>query len=151
MAQLSFMRRMRLALRLDTSHNELLEQLRTIIRDEAPRYRVANSVVVPKLAISSGPIAGTGESFDAPISARYREKKRKQTGVNATLAAANATRVSINPLSEDAAALTRALAQADRPEINYNGNPDDWWRHQKYQSGIWKKIGKDKPATPRRI
>ena len=224
MAQLPLARRLRLALRLDTGHTELLEQLRAIYRDEPPRrHRKPSAPLnpvergdnggVPRLhlggarhpaspprrhlaparlaptppppphlalsprpasphltpeatvvsteiseSVSSSSAATTGlDVFESRLvgrrdSARGREKHRRETRVNAVLAAANATRVT-GMGDNTAMSLTRQLAAADTPMYTFgqDGIGTQWWKQHKYQSGIWKNLGKEKPSTPRRV
>lgn len=175
-AQLPLARRLRLALRLDTGHTELLEQLRAIYRDEPPRrHRKPSAPLnpvergdnggVPRLhlgetseSVSSSSAATTGlDVFESRLvgrrdSARGREKHRRETRVNAVLAAANATRVT-GMGDNTAMSLTRQLAAADTPMYTFgqDGIGTQWWKQHKYQSGIWKNLGKEKPSTPRRV
>ena len=118
-------------------HAEPLEQLRTIYRDEPPKWERkgdhrAASVVIPRLAVAGAPCAPARaprvrtaptsacphavaevdaervsrrnstdlDSFEPPHTARGREKHRRETEVNAVLAAANATRVSLGTANE---------------------------------------------------
>tara|TARA_B110001452_G_scaffold163244_1_gene136081 strand:- start:137 stop:1573 length:1437 start_codon:yes stop_codon:yes gene_type:complete len=162
-AQLSFTRRLRIALRLETSHSELLEQLRAIIRDEEPRWRKVSAVRpstrqtisgVPKLSLARASEHNNAEpGFEAPFSARGREAQRRQTGVHAVLAAANATRASMAVGPDASVDLTYQLAQLEKPLYQYgnDGPGDAWWKHAKYQSNMWKHVSNEKPSTPRRI
>ena len=162
-AQLNFTRRLRIALHLETSHSELLEQLRAIIRDEEPRWRKASTVrpstrqtvsAVPKLSLAEVSECNTTEpGFEAPFSARGREQQRRQTGVHAVLAAANATRVGMVSNVDPSVDLTYQLAQLEKPLYLYGnvGVEREWWKHAKYKSNMWKRSSRSVLASHVRL
>jgi len=146
-AALPMLKRLRLALGRDASHSKVLGHLRCIILDEAPRTSVA-------VLAQSGGETSTRESqrMDEDSGAggggTELEKQRKAGMVNAVLAAANARRVDVPFNSNET---TRVLASSEAPLHTFK--MDGKWadKADKVPDNLYKKIGVEKPKTPRRL
>jgi len=141
-AQLPLLTRLHVAVR-GQKHVHLLSYLRYIVQDEQPPSSIASNTV------------HAARDADDPYAPRrpddtvgnQHEKERRAGMVNAMLAAANAERVDV-PAS---GAGVRTLAESQTPQHIYSDGAGWANKHSRVPSNLFKKIGIEQPATPRRI
>lgn len=146
-AALPMTTRLRIALR-EKKHKHYLAYLRYIVRDEPPASSVVSNQAPPRSQTQPDPDNPEARHSHSGKGMTSHEKQRRAGMVNAMLAAANAERVDV-PTSR--AGPTRSLAESQKPLHNYNEGAAWANRHNKVPSNIFKKIGIEQPATPRRL
>jgi len=146
-AKLPMATRLRIALR-ERKHKRHLAYLRYIVRDAQPAASVMSNLVPPRPAVHDL------ENLDMPHRrggdqiGLSHERQRRAGMVNAMLAAANAERIDVPTCN---AGPTRSLAECWRPLHEYSDGGDWADKHDKVPSNFFKKIGIEKPSTPRRL
>ena len=141
---LPMMKRISLAMKGGSSHAKLLAHLRCIVDDEQPREDEASRT----LTHTEGDTSDRASVSVATSDGSAHEKQRRAGMVNAVLAAANARRMDV-PLND--VNTTRLLAESREPLHTFKADGKWAERADKVPDGLFKKIGIEKPQTPRRL
>jgi len=141
-AQLPLMTRLHVALR-GQKHSHFLSYLRYIVQDQQP----ASSVVRHSAAQPKDPSDPHAPRRPDDSVGNQHERERRAGMVNAMLAAANAERIDV-PASGVG---MRSLAESQTPQHTYSDGSGWAAKHERVPSNLFKKIGIEQPATPRRI